>query len=346
MGDGVLCTIQYVARNARTRDIVASSRDVVDGKHTGGTDEPFEFRLKRGTVIPGLDLGVETMLPGHRARFIIRPSHAYAELGDGHKVLPGDTLDVDVELLGTGPARPRLPTQSQLKRNHHARESRKAAVEENSPTLSVEERLGSSERERQFGNSCFGKKQFEEAKEHYDRGFMRLFATAEEWDRLERDEKQQLMYAKLPLHLNRALCKLKLGNYDDALWDCDRALELDATSSKALFRRASAFIGKCDLEIRKEDSKKFWDVSKARDAWREAKSSLLTAVAITDGASDPAVAGLQRELHRLHEVLARHEHNDKEDFARLFREKLWAEKNPQSPKTPSSGSEPQVSANR
>ena len=67
--------------------MVGSSRDVVDGKHVGGTDDPFDFILGRGDVIPGVELAVASMLVGERATFLIRADYAFASQGDGFKVI-------------------------------------------------------------------------------------------------------------------------------------------------------------------------------------------------------------------------------------------------------------------
>jgi hypothetical protein len=74
-------------------------RDVVDGKHVGGTDDPFEFQLGREKVIKGWDIGVATMNIGETARFIIAPEYAYGSKGFAPKVEPDETLDFEIELL-------------------------------------------------------------------------------------------------------------------------------------------------------------------------------------------------------------------------------------------------------
>uniref|UniRef100_A0A3P9MQS4 Sperm associated antigen 1a n=1 Tax=Oryzias latipes TaxID=8090 RepID=A0A3P9MQS4_ORYLA len=45
------------------------------------------------------------------------------------------------------------------------------------------------------------------------------------------------------LYTNRALCYLKLLNYEEAKQDCDSAIRLDPTNKKAFYRRALAFKG-------------------------------------------------------------------------------------------------------
>lgn len=49
-------------------------------------------------------------------------------------------------------------------------------------------------------------------------------------------------------YTNRALCHVKLQQYDKALADCKHALELDSQSVKAHF-----FLGQCHLELENYD---------------------------------------------------------------------------------------------
>ena len=50
------------------------------------------------------------------------------------------------------------------------------------------------------------------------------------------------------LHSNEALCNLKLGNWDDVIDGCDKAIKLDSCSIKAYFLKGRALIelGKFD----------------------------------------------------------------------------------------------------
>jgi len=62
-------------------------------------NQPFEFKLGKGKVIKGWDLGVETMKKGEKAVLVCRGDYAYGKAGSPPKI-PGDaTLLFDVELL-------------------------------------------------------------------------------------------------------------------------------------------------------------------------------------------------------------------------------------------------------
>jgi FKBP-type peptidyl-prolyl cis-trans isomerase FkpA len=96
---------------------------LIDGKEFDSSykrGKPLEFKLDN--VIKCWTEGVQKMKPGGKARLICPPNLAYGDNGAGEMILPGATLDFEVELLevkqapvakpdNSAPAKPVAPSK-------------------------------------------------------------------------------------------------------------------------------------------------------------------------------------------------------------------------------------------
>jgi peptidylprolyl isomerase len=62
-------------------------------------DQPFEFKLGKGQVIPGWDAGVQGMKVGGRRKLTIPSAMAYGARGAGGVIAPHEPLVFVVDLL-------------------------------------------------------------------------------------------------------------------------------------------------------------------------------------------------------------------------------------------------------
>ncbi|MEZ4621226.1 MAG: FKBP-type peptidyl-prolyl cis-trans isomerase [Caldilineaceae bacterium] len=73
-------------------------------------NEPIQFPLGVGRVIPGWDEGISLMKKGGKAQLTIPPELGYGERGAGGVIPPNATLLFDVELVDILPGAPANPT--------------------------------------------------------------------------------------------------------------------------------------------------------------------------------------------------------------------------------------------
>ncbi|WJX49516.1 peptidylprolyl isomerase [Trifolium repens] len=69
------------------------------GKKSNAGQAPFKFRLGKGEVIEGLDIGLEGMRVGEKRRLVIPPSMTSKKNGDSENIPPNSWLIYELELV-------------------------------------------------------------------------------------------------------------------------------------------------------------------------------------------------------------------------------------------------------
>ncbi|KAI3676889.1 hypothetical protein L1987_86503 [Smallanthus sonchifolius] len=200
-----------------------------------GSDEvPFEFKIDEEQVIDGLDRGVKTMKKGEVSVLTIHPEYAFGST-ESHQesaTLPANsTVYYDVELISF--------------------EKEKDLWE-----LTTEEKIETSGRKKEEGNTLFKKQKYERASKRYEKALSFI-----EYDSaFSEDEKQQAKVLKISCNLNNAACKLKLRDYKQAAKLCTKVLDADSKNVKAIYRRVQAYIQLVDLDLAEMDIKKALEI--------------------------------------------------------------------------------------
>jgi peptidylprolyl isomerase len=205
--DGSRVKVHYVGTLASDGSKFDSSRD-------RGTE--FEFVIGKGQVIKGWDVGVASMHKGEKAILTCSAAYAYGPSGSPPKIPPDATLHFEVELFSW------------------------AEVKKGKWEMNADERLAEGAKAKAEGTVLFKAGSYREAAETYESGADYLHDVGDEFDTAQADKAKEALATEVSCLLNQAQCHLKLGASAAALAVCDRALELDSSNIKAIFRRASA----------------------------------------------------------------------------------------------------------
>ncbi|CAG9324360.1 unnamed protein product [Blepharisma stoltei] len=178
---------------------------------------PFTFKLGQGSVIKGWDQGVATMRVGEKSILTCRSDYAYGDNGMPPKIPKKATLKFEVELLRI-----------------------KEADEEDKSELEYHVRVERAKKLKEQGNEEVKKGQYLEARDKFYREALSYI----EDDPLDQEDvnetSRELKTLKTQLYSNLAICNVKLGEWGEAINNCNEALKIEPNNIKVLFRRASA----------------------------------------------------------------------------------------------------------
>ncbi|KAL4561072.1 hypothetical protein LXL04_033234 [Taraxacum kok-saghyz] len=212
----------------------------------GHNDAPFEFKIDEEQVIDGLDRSVKTMKKGEVAVLTIHPDYAFGSI-ESHQesatIPPNSNVYYDIELISF-------------------------EKEKDTWELTTPEKIETSCRKKEEGNTLFKKQKYERASKRYEKALSFI-----EYDSAFSDEeKQQAKLLKISCNLNNAACKLKLKDYKQTIKLCTKVLDSDSKNVKALYRRAQAYIQLVDLDLAEMDIRKALEIDpKNRDVKLEYK---------------------------------------------------------------------------
>ncbi|XP_073349345.1 inactive peptidyl-prolyl cis-trans isomerase FKBP6-like [Pagrus major] len=191
---------------------------------------PRMMKLGRDVTLAGLELGLLTMRKGEFSLFLIQPQYAYGDMGSPPFIPPAAVVLYEVHILD-------------FLDSGQVDDFVELSLEEQN-TVPLSTLLEVVNTVRSFGNRCFNRSHYDNAKDRYKQAVM-LLETRE----TKRDaEKERIRTALLPLFLNLSLAELRLDRPHKALKYGNKALEIDSTNTKALFRCGQAYLELCEYE--------------------------------------------------------------------------------------------------
>nr|XP_019934502.1 PREDICTED: peptidyl-prolyl cis-trans isomerase FKBP4 [Paralichthys olivaceus] len=209
-------------------------------------ERELKFEIGDGESLglpPGVEKALMAMEQGEEALFNIKPKYGFGNAGNTKYNIPdGATLQYKIKLT--------------------AFEKAKESWE-----MNTVEKLEQSSIVKEKGTQYFKDGKYKQASIQYKR----IVSWLEHESSLSEEDEKKAKALRLAAHLNLAMCFLKLQEPNLALESCDKALELDPSNEKALFRRGEALFGMKEFDMARDN---FQQVVQLYPANKAGKSQL------------------------------------------------------------------------
>ncbi|XP_024137239.1 peptidyl-prolyl cis-trans isomerase FKBP4 [Oryzias melastigma] len=221
----------------------------VQGTHDERIFDERELKFEIGdgesfNLPAGAEKAIMAMEQGEEALFTIKPKYGYGNSGNAKFNIPaGATLQYKIKLT--------------------AFEKAKESWEMNTP-----EKLEQSSIIKEKGTQYFKDGKYKQASVQYKK----IVSWLEHESGLSEEDEKKAKTLRLAAHLNLAMCYLKLHEPSQALENCDKALEMDSSNEKALFRRGEALFAMNEFDKARDD---FQRVVQLYPANKAAKSQVM-----------------------------------------------------------------------
>ncbi|XP_069018871.1 peptidyl-prolyl cis-trans isomerase FKBP4 [Embiotoca jacksoni] len=221
----------------------------VEGTCDGNVFDERELKFEIGDgeslgLPAGVEKAITAMEQGEEALFNVKPKYGFGNAGNAKYNIPGGaTLQYKIKLT--------------------AFEKAKESWE-----MNTVEKLEQSNIVKEKGTQYFKEGKYKQASVQYKR----IVSWLEHESGLSTEDEKKAKSLQLAAHLNMAMCFLKLHEPNQALENCNKALELDASNEKALFRKGEALFGMKEFDRARDD---FQQVVQLYPANKAAKSQVV-----------------------------------------------------------------------
>ncbi|NXA38236.1 FKBP4 isomerase, partial [Eudromia elegans] len=214
----VICYTTHIQLEGRHGDRVFDKREL-----------QFEIGEGDNYDLPhGLEKAIQKMEKSEESVFYLKPNYGFGSAGKEKFQIPPDAeLQYEVKLINFEKAK-------------------------ESWEMKTEEKLEQSSIVKERGTQYFKEGKYKRATLQYKK----IVSWLEHESGLSDEEDAKAKSLRLAAHLNLAMCHLKLKEYSQALENCNKALELDSSNEKGLFRRGEAHLAVNDFELARDDFQK------------------------------------------------------------------------------------------
>lgn len=208
----------------------ASVEVAVQGTYEGRVFDEREMKFDigdgEGLGLPtGVEKAIMAMEQGEESLFTIKPKYGFGKAGHAGYKIPGDAM---------------LEYRIQLTTFEKAKEAWE---------MSTLEKLEQGAIVKEKGTQYFKDGKYKQASVAYKR----IVSWLEHESALLPSDEPIAKALRLAAHLNLAMCYLKMQEPSQALENCEKALELDESNEKALFRRGESRFAMKEFERARGD---------------------------------------------------------------------------------------------
>lgn len=183
-------------------------------------NQPCRIRLDN-LLVRGLAIALMGMQKGEECRILLSPEYAFGAAGCPPRIPPAATLLYEITLLNFV----ELEGDSHELQDFHQRDFKK---------LAFEEVMKMCARANRNGNRLFGIDDYRGASSYYADAIRALKSAPPSQELADEQALWRELLAKL--YNNAALCALRMRSWQQAVNNSRRALELDKSCAKALYR--------------------------------------------------------------------------------------------------------------
>lgn len=207
------------------------------GKYNGGIFDERDVKFEIGDgdaadIVEGLEIALQKFKKGEKSRIILTPEFAFGSKGSAAlNIPPNSTVEYEVTL-------------------------KSFEKEKETWNMTSEEKLEQSEIVKNKGTNYFRNNRYEMASKQYKKIIDYLQYESD----LEGENLQKKNSLLLAGYLNLAACYLKLGKIEEAIENCDKALELDPNNVKGHFRKGQAYLARKDYDLAKNSFSKVVEI--------------------------------------------------------------------------------------